>query len=731
MERVSPINPASTPAFATCASSQPYGSIAVDALNKAHDHLENGIKMLRPVLDQSTKKAKERSSRRQVEENKDSQVTVISIENDDYSSDSDDDEDEKKQLSEDENMQISVVATQLFGLHHKLINVSLRLAEIRLRNYWSSSAMQALRTAARTLADAVHLVQLVANDDASDSPMEEWMQMLCLQYIWLWEHCGHFARSFAADNLWRERGHTSGDDIISVLQDAEAAFSEHADLNEVSGLSLHLFLSPKDPLSTKSHGMVNLHSLSAIVDVRFSNNKSTEEELESHKGAVNAAGDVLAKQGLIQRDQRKVLVAAALAYHRAIEGFQELSMNGNDGIDGMVDSTLLGLLQQRLGDACNEIGKILLNELRSLLSGNPAGQASDNKDISTSAAEPLLSSAEFWFLEGLEAFEKCRDLRNLALLRCNLCQCCKLRANAIFASQHSTDGPTHAEACLQEAANHLQSAHEALGQRDTDPNCWDMVSTELAATFLVLGVRRRQSLIGSGNMPVIAQALRLSPGKERSIVEPMERALEIYEQAGNYHQAAAAHYQLALFYSKIWTCQRDEIKTRAKLAAAFSHYNAAHGFFSQAVRGNEATFCLLCIDMSSLYAAVSGEECVTNALLRCLDTVNAFSPEAIDRAASDLNARVGWFEQMDTLATSVEERVFKLIRNLVKLEEAKAEKSTKYKDLYRVGLQSKMSGDPTSANPTGDPELDKVAGRLLALHKVLDTLQKELKSPPA
>jgi hypothetical protein len=52
---------------------------------------------------------------------------------------------------------------------------------------------------------------------------------------------------------------------------------------------------------------------------------------------------------------------------------------------------------------------------------------------------------------------------------------------------------------------------------------------------------------------------------------------------------------------------------------------------------------------------------------------------------------------MDTLASSVDERVFKLLRNLVKLVRWRAVaplasgNNSKYKELYRVGLRAKMT----------------------------------------
>ena len=308
--------------------------------------------------------------------------------------------------------------------------------------------------------------------------------------------------------------------------------------------------------------------------------------------------------------------------------------------------------------------------------------------------------------------------------------------------------PGHADDCLRQATHHLQAAHEALGVRDFDPYSWDMVSTELAATLLVLGVRRRQALLGSSSSTVTNDAgpvqlwkavtTRLSPGSERSIVDPLTRALDIYKQMENKHQAAATHYQLAQFYCKIWTCQRDEAKTREKLAAAFQHYNAAFAYFAQASRGNEATFCLLCLDIASLYSTVSGHDFIEKALVRCLDTVACFGVESILAAASskDLAKRRDWFETLDTLASSVEDRIFKLLKSLVRLEESKTGEAAIggikiFKDLYRTGLTQKITAGHNTTFPAttlGDERLDAIAGHLTCVFELLRAIASKYQS---
>lgn len=552
---------------------------------------------------------------------------------------------------------------QLYGMNFKLVNISLRLAEHHLGNYYSSSAMQALRTAAKRLNDAAKL--LLYWKSSTHSRDEERQKSLQLQYIWLLEHCGHFARSFASDELWRDRGHASGEDVISVLTDVETVFGD--DLSIFGDME-------EDRLLKKSKGTIGLCNLSGVV--------APSNRIET---AIREAKTVLQQEPLLRRERRRVLVASCVLYSRAITAFSCCTSE---------KTVLLNLLRQRLGDACNETGKVLLAALRTHLRGNNRAK---NQLV---AAEALLDSAEFWFTVGLEAFGACADARNLALLRCNLCQSFKLRANSGFKKGEKSS--KHAEDCLQMAADELLQAHVDLGVRDKDPQTWDMVSEELAATFLVLGVRRRQSLLGSGNAPNIF--IRLSPGEERSIVDPMERALKIYEH-NNQHQAAAVHYQLALTFSKLWTCQRDESMTRKKLSKAFDHFRCAFDYFSAHSLGNEPTFCLLCLDLASLYAAIPGEEGQLKSLGCCLDCCDTFSLEFLGKKERTND----WYETMETIAESVDDRVFKLLRSLAKAD------PNRYKDMYREGLTAKMVKNVYE---------DERSAALLALHEVLLAVKK-------
>lgn len=748
---------------------QPYGMLTRDALGKAQDHLMWGIRKIQPVLDEKRRAEKERMSKRKNRRNKERiasppRPTKGRVPSWYSSSSEDEDENDDDSMPMPFTPDIEALSIQLYGLMHKKVNVSLRLAEHHLRDYRSSSAMQELRSAARGITEIVSLLQpigyLTEEYDTEGKP-SQFLQSVRYQYAWLWEYCGHFARSFASDELWREKGHTSGEDIVSLLQEVQGAFSRlssKGDAPEDGSLWIGSSQTKKDEaksvlLTLKTQGVCSLRSPTPIVAAPSELDVSAGRKANA-PSSLQLANSILQDQSLLKRERRLVLVAASICYGRAAAAFLAIGApptqqkhfeydqagrvrtaptnmpSSSSAGQKARDSSILSLLRQRLGDSCNEVGQILLAEVKKIVETPFAQSESADDSDRFKATGPLLLSARFWFSESLRHFEASDDLRNIALLRCNLCQCCKIRANASIALPKLTEGDSkasHAEICLQQAADHLQKAHDRLGDRDVDPLTWDMVSTELAATLLVLGVRRRQSILGRATTPVIMQALRLNPGSERGIVKPIEQASRIYTELGNGHQAAAAQYQLALYYSKVWTCQRDETKTREKLSAAFKCFGAAHQYFFSAMRGNEPTFVILSLDFAGLFSSVSGQkESAEKALRCCIDTCDAFSSEAIyaasqrQRSGSTLNDDKEWYTKMCALGDAIEDKVLKLLQELVKLE--KSDGGDTYKNKYRAALTAKMAnkkaGSGTSSCFASDP-----ASCSISVHSLLTQLQ--------
>jgi hypothetical protein len=646
---------------------------------------------------------------------------------------------------------------------------------------------------------------------------QELIDNVTRHYQWIWEFCGHFARSFTIDTCWRDKGHISGDDLVALLQDVETECSkwqpkfvsssssvsaaamamddassavscasrddassrmsvstmgdasctrgemlsfEEALLHAGADCTLTITIdqTPRvtlfhlDPLVSDPHPLLLMPNGSNDSDtdgyVDGSSASAAAEELQVGR---EAAQYFLRTLTLIKREREQVLMAATVCYNKA-------------------------KLESHIGDTCNEMGKMLLHSARDLAASSASCSCSiagkhhlrttfatdkgmDPNLCLRQCTENLLQSAELWLLMGLNCFRQNKNALNAALLRCNLSQCYKVRAtSALFLPNTSTTNSndngtgdnntnnnttnineinasaqdTNAEKWLQKAVSYLQAAHTDMAERNPqDAKIWDYVSDELAATFLVLGVRRRQMLIGSGTAPVVAQNLRLTPGKERSIVHPMEQAMKTYDELGNAHQVAAVHYQMALYYAKIWTCQRDETKTRDKLSCAFQHYSAAHKYFFSEMRGNEATFVLLTLDLSNLYSMVSGPDCLSKALSCCFDTLYAFSPDAIEaalvRRTNMVNGtwteRNAWFSTMTALADNVEGRVLKLLVHLVKLEKEAQnnanslgiQTTARFKDMYRVALTTKMM------NTTGSQKNNVTVDNAASQRNVEDT----------
>ncbi|GFH60743.1 hypothetical protein CTEN210_17219 [Chaetoceros tenuissimus] len=640
--------------FLQSASTEPqiYDKVGNDNLSKASDYLKDAVKVLHPCLDDAFYK---------------------------YDCDKDDDF-----LLET----IEAFAMQIYGVYHKLINVSMSLTESHLMKYKSSSVMQSLRLSARVIADASKLLLRIS--DLSDSQnsifghdRRDFIESISYQYSLSIENCGNFARSFAADEAWRERGHASGEDVICLLRDVEILSCHTDELLRLSSSTGDELQIPQS-LVEKTNGILNLDYLSGVIPL------SENGVLVNNHQSVQAGNKYLSTQKHLKKERRRVLVASAIKYSEAAFCFSTYVTESQTKHE-----KLWRLMMQRCGDAYNEIGKLLLETLNSIISSNKKSEA----------LVPLLLSAEFWFKEGLEYFTKCSDVRNIAFLRANLSTCCKQRASIsqfrmTFPERNETfdkNIDSHFEKCLNDAAKHLELAHVALDQRDSsNPQTWDLVSLELAATYLLIGVRRRQSLFGDN-----ASASNTNPaseGCERAIVRPLELAKDIYGSLGIKEKVAATKYQLALYYSKVWTCKRSESYTRDKLSKAFQNLADAHKYYFENLKTNETSLICLILDLSSLYSIASASyEWQEKALLCCLDTLPAFS-STYCKHSSNAPTKENWEAQMRLLNDRMVDRVMSLLVSLVKIEKAQNSSSKKYQDIYREAVSLKLSWSLKSEN---------------------------------
>lgn len=268
-------------------------------------------------------------------------------------------------------------------------------------------------------------------------------------------------------------------------------------------------------INKSSAGRVNLQSLS-VLDLDFKKNKSGVYKSST---STEVAACFLQNQKQLSKEKLLAIVAAAVCFSY-VDGAYEVMEIGKEiphvstigsskalVVKSAEDVTYtepnVPLLHQMLGDVCNEAGTSLLDASRKILTATKKQMC---------AIPPLLDAAKKWFLESIGYFTKCHDLRNIALVRCNLAQGYKIYSNAQVQSlQRISD----AQSSLKEAAKHLNLAHDALGQREEHPISWDNVSSELAATLLLIGVQRRQRLLGDGTVPIAAK--KLSPGEETSI----------------------------------------------------------------------------------------------------------------------------------------------------------------------------------------------------------------------
>lgn len=216
--------------------------------------------------------------------------------------------------------------------------------------------------------------------------------------------------------------------------------------------------------------------------------------------------------------------AVALIAELLLEGQQQLQLQHDEDDDPLAtsraaaareclsacergfgkDSAEARVSRERYGDACNDVGRLLL-----------AGNRPDAADV--------------WLGRAIEVLDGVNEAR----ARLNL---------AIALRQRRTD-----EACLQTALRQCGRALAALGDVRQD-GLWDRIQLETATTDLALGIVRRKRLFGAGwagleRLPRPSNSAVIDP-----VVEPFQRAVRVFETFDD-PKLGAAHFQLGSFLS--------------------------------------------------------------------------------------------------------------------------------------------------------------------------------------
>ncbi|CAM9621730.1 unnamed protein product [Hapterophycus canaliculatus] len=207
-------------------------------------------------------------------------------------------------------------------------------------------------------------------------------------------------------------------------------------------------------------------------------------------------------------------------------------------------------IRKKLGDASNELGKLMAQCAGALVqappplapfhqkAARPSPRVTPTGDAPESdAARPLhpglgcavcVACAERWFRRSLAQFRAIDDARNTALLLCNLASVERLKPRAFVRLREACpcpagpwvssgaaaaadssggkksggrpagaakDGFSARPRGAAQAVELCGEAHAVLGRREEDERTWDHASRELAMAYLCLGVERRQELL--------------------------------------------------------------------------------------------------------------------------------------------------------------------------------------------------------------------------------------------
>jgi len=298
-----------------------------------------------------------------------------------------------------------------------------------------------------------------------------------------------------------------------------------------------------------------------------------------------------------------------LCYHLALlccletKGYDVISMSKKN-------------LMLKIGDASNEVGKLLSQFIKACLTKNI-----QLLDQLHSVIPTCMATCISWFEEALRVFIKVGEAaKSHAALAClNLSSVVKLQTRL---GKFLPSDCKVVERWFLRSLDLTTQGHTVLGVRvEGGPNCrlWDMLSEEAAMSHLALGLHRKRQLPKVQDSA--GSVLKSSPPEERSVLQPFETALRIYTKLNNLSQMAAVNYQLGAFYMAIWKNQVTILKQEAYFNTALAHMRAAFLHFSEQEKGS--TYLIILADLCELHlqAPDSSPSAYIDQLTHCISMV--------------------------------------------------------------------------------------------------------------
>lgn len=251
-----------------------------------------------------------------------------------------------------------------------------------------------------------------------------------------------------------------------------------------------------------------------------------------------------------------------------VEEALSLSLMSFEKAISAADPQTAMLLSRRLGNVCNELGVMYMNQ---------AAKLCEEKDIGFQGAEELWQRSAEVLNRGIENFVRVKDMANVALLHSNTGRLLRLCAFYCVSKTGPRQFTKHERYYYDQAVKEYQKALEVLKSRKRNMEIWDLVVWEYGTTLYTIA-----SLL-QDHPP-----LNITAGEDltREVVDLLTKALKYCDvkisgarQPLYQYRAAVIYMRLASIYHSAIRHGQGDLKNMRHLAEL--NYSKAAALFMQ------------------------------------------------------------------------------------------------------------------------------------------------------